>query len=374
MQVAIHAQAQLRHHARLYARVFFPMSILLFAHLLLAASLLLALGFHRHRAAQVAVVLWLLLAGVTDVSLRVQTGALHFLPWLLPLCVAMPEARLLSRRHAVFVGVIAALVGIVLRAPSHVFEPLRDLAAAPLFGLMPASGAALLILLAAILAGVRWFRQRQPMDAGLAFALLPAAIGCVQHHNATAWFAASGMFMLMAILHASYRMAFIDPLTGLPNRRALDETLARLSGQYALAMIDIDHFKSFNDTHGHAAGDVVLHEVANSLHRHAQGRAFRYGGEEFCIVFRATRHKSAQAALERARERIEAMKVRVKSAKKPASKKNPNTAREVDVIVTISAGCASRNETLRTPEAVLKAADAALYKAKAKGRNRVVMV
>ncbi len=351
----------------------FTMSILLLAHLLLAASLLLALGFHRHRAAQVAAVLWLLLAGLTDATLRVQTGALRFLPWLLPLCVALPEARLLSRRHAAFAVAVAATVGIVLRAPAHVFEPLRDLAAAPLFGLAPGAGAVLLILLAAALAALRWFRQRQPMEAGLAFALLPAAIGCVQPQDAAAWFAASAAIALSAILYAGYRMAFIDLLTGLPNRRALDETLARLSGQYALAMIDIDHFKSFNDTHGHAAGDVVLRDVARGLRRHAQGRTFRYGGEEFCIVFGTAQRKGAQAALERAREGIEATRVRVKSAKKSASKKTPNAAREVDVAVTISAGCASRSETLRTPEAVLKAADAALYKAKAKGRNRVVM-
>lgn len=349
------------------------MSILLFAHALLMACLLLALGFHRHRAAQVAVVLWLLLAGLTDASLRVQIGALRFLPWLLPVCVALPEARLLSRRHAVFAVAIAALVGIVLGAPSHVFEALRDLAAMLMFRLASASSATLLLVFAAVLAVVRWFRQRQPMDAGLAFALLPAAIGCVQHQNAAAWFAASGAITLSAILYASYRMAFIDPLTGLPNRRALDETLARLAGQYALSMIDIDHFKSFNDTHGHAAGDVVLREVANGLHRHAQGRAFRYGGEEFCIVFRAAQRRHAQAALEQAREHIEAMQVRVKSAKKAASKKSPNPAREVDVAVTISAGCASRTDVLRTADAVLKAADAALYKAKAKGRNRVVM-
>lgn len=351
----------------------FTMSILLLAHLLLAAALLLALGFHRHRAAQVVAVLWLLLVGISDASLRVQTGALRFLPWLLPLCVALPEARLLSRRHAAFVVVLAAIVGIVLRAPSHVFGFLRDLAATAVFGLAPGSGAALLVLVAAALAAARWFRYRQPMDAGLAFALLPSAVGCVQTQNAAGWFAASGAIALSAILYAGYRMAFVDLLTGLPNRRALDETLARLSGQYALAMIDIDHFKSFNDTHGHAAGDVVLREVANGLRRHAQGRAFRYGGEEFCIVFGAGQQKQAQASLERAREQIEAVRIRVKSAKKAASKKKPNEAREVDVAVTISAGCARRSDALRTPDAVLKAADAALYKAKAKGRNRVVM-
>ena len=70
--------------------------------------------------------------------------------------------------------------------------------------------------------------------------------------------ALAGAGGLLTVLYASYRMAFVDALSGLPNRRALDETLARLTGDYALAMVDVDHFKSFNDTHGHDAGDTVL--------------------------------------------------------------------------------------------------------------------
>jgi len=346
------------------------MSIAILAHLLLAAALLLALAFHRHRAAQVAVVLWLLFAGISDDSLRVQVGALLFAPWLLPLCVAVPEARLLSKRHALFVLLAVALAGIVLYAPPHVYQGLRDLVAAPFAGLSYTAIAALPCGVAALIAAARWLRDRNSMDAGLALALAVVAVACLDRSGAASWFAMAAAIVLVAIFHASYRMAFIDTLTGLPNRRALDETLSRLSGNYALAMIDVDHFKSFNDTHGHAAGDVVLREVAQGLHRHAQGRAFRYGGEEFCVVYgKGENRKRVAQALDRAREQIAAAKVMVPSAKK----RKARAPQKIAVSVTISAGCACRNENLKTPKAVLDAADAALYKAKAAGRNRVAM-
>src|SRR4029077_7824091 len=98
-------------------------------------------------------------------------------------------------------------------------------------------------------------------------------------------FAVAGEGTFVEIFIALYCCAFVDALTGLPNRRALDEALARLSGDYALAMVDVDHFKQFNDTHGHDAGDRVLRSVAQQLRATRGGQAFRYGGEEFCLLF-----------------------------------------------------------------------------------------
>jgi len=184
-------------------------------------------------------------------------------------------------------------------------------------------------------------------------------------------FAFAGLCALFAVLYASYRMAFMDALSGLPNRRALDETLAQLSGDYAIAMVDVDHFKSFNDTHGHAAGDRVLQAVAQQLRRERRGRAFRYGGEEFCLLFTGSRHHDAVAMCDETRARIEATRVRVRS--NPAKgKRAQNERADTEVKVTASIGVAFRDEQARFASEVIKAADQALYKAKAKGRNRVV--
>src|SRR5262249_12711732 len=142
---------------------------------------------------------------------------------------------------------------------------------------------------------------------------------------------------------------------------------------YAIAMVDIDHFKQFNDSHGHDAGDRVLKAVGQSLRRTRGGRAFRFGGEEFCILFNGARSRSAAEACEQARERIENERVRIRSA--PATRKRVQAVKrsaQSDVRVTVSVGLAERDAQTRAPHEVLKAADQALYKAKAKGRNRVV--
>src|SRR5204862_7845844 len=73
--------------------------------------------------------------------------------------------------------------------------------------------------------------------------------------------AAAGLVLVVSLVETSHRMAYVDELTGLPGRRALDEALGRLGGQYAIAMVDIDHFKRFNDEHGHDVGDQRLRKI-----------------------------------------------------------------------------------------------------------------
>lgn len=348
------------------------MTLLLATQLLLGAALLLAFGFHRYRVAQVCATLWLLLLGAGADTLRVQEGALRFAPWLLLASAAMPEPRLWSRRHLVWMFASMFLLGITLGAPPHVFAGLRDLAAWPLPVEGARNGAALMCAVAAFACLGWWSFSARTIELGLAIVLLLAAAGCAEHSVMAGWFAAAAATAVLALLYASYRMAFIDTLTGLPNRRALDETLSRLSGSYALAMIDIDHFKGFNDTYGHAAGDVVLREVAQCLKRHAGGQAYRYGGEEFCVVYDGRDSEKPAIPLERARKAVGIQRVTVPAPAPRRGKARPGATRQV--AVTISAGCAQRNAQRRTPDDVLKAADQALYKAKDKGRNRVVSV
>jgi len=175
----------------------------------------------------------------------------------------------------------------------------------------------------------------------------------------------------------SHRLAFRDELTGLPGRRALDERLRALGPHYVIAMADVDHFKGFNDTHGHDVGDQVLKLVAARLAEGGGGgEAFRYGGEEFCVLYRDKSLKDALPHLERLRASVERYKMAIRSDERPR-KQEAGIRRRGDSVptkilsVTISIGGAEPDGDLLSPTQVLKAADQALYRAKQGGRNRV---
>ena len=181
----------------------------------------------------------------------------------------------------------------------------------------------------------------------------------------------------LSILLDSYDMAYRDELTGLPSRRALSQKLLSLGRHYSIAMLDIDHFKQFNDTHGHDVGDQVLQMVAAKMAKTTGGGiAYRYGGEEFTLVFAGKQPEHAAAHLEQLRTTIQDYAMWVRETPRPvkkANKKAQNKARKKakPLSVTISIGIATRTPEYKTPEQVIKAADKALYRAKAKGRNCV---
>ena len=183
------------------------------------------------------------------------------------------------------------------------------------------------------------------------------------------------LILIVALLEASYSMAFRDELTGLGSRRALNEYLQRLSGCYTLAMVDIDHFKRVNDTHGHDTGDQVLKMVAGCLATvKGGGKAFRYGGEEFTIVFSGKQRDDALPHLEALRIAISRSLFTLRN--KPRPKKKPkkvsNQRSKVQTLkVTVSIGVAEHRERKQSAEQVVKQADTALYKAKHGGRNQI---
>ncbi|WP_203796098.1 diguanylate cyclase domain-containing protein, partial [Actinoplanes couchii] len=158
-----------------------------------------------------------------------------------------------------------------------------------------------------------------------------------------------------------------DPLTGLPNRRRLDETLdhewaraSRSEEPLALAMIDIDGFKLYNDHYGHQGGDECLRRVAKVLYGNVRSTDLvaRYGGEEFCIVMPETALEDARAAAERICRAV-------------ADLNEPHATAPLGR-VTVSIGIAAADPTPGAlPERLLKLADDALYEAKQSGRNRV---
>lgn len=189
----------------------------------------------------------------------------------------------------------------------------------------------------------------------------------------------SSVMLLAVPLNHAYNMAYLDELTGLRGRRALNERLRSLGRQYVIAMMDIDHFKKFNDTYGHDAGDEVLKIVAKHIGRvGAGGIPYRYGGEEFTVVFPGAEREPCVAALEEMRRDIAVYDMalrdhgtRPQSAERGASKRGRKSSVK-RVRVTISIGVAERSDKLESAHDVLKAADNALYRAKKKGRNCLV--
>ena len=185
--------------------------------------------------------------------------------------------------------------------------------------------------------------------------------------------------LLVSVFFLYWGRVYLDELTALPNRRALDERLQRLSGAYALAMVDIDHFKKFNDTYGHEEGDNVLRLVAKHLHSHTGARSYRYGGEEFCAVFEGAETSLAYETMEATRETLAGRSFTIRLPAKIRKKTSEEdrgamAGRGVKVSVTISIGIASPGPAHKTPQAVIQWADQGLYQAKEKGRNNVVQM
>ncbi len=188
------------------------------------------------------------------------------------------------------------------------------------------------------------------------------------------FFATGGLVLAISVIETSYSMAYHDALTGLPGRRALKEALLKLDGQYTVAMVDIDHFKKFNDWYGHDVGDHVLCMVASKLARvTGGGKGFRYGGEEFTVIFPCSLLDVIPHA-ERLRKTIETSEFILRGPERPKKKpENPATIKKSQrsVSVTVSIGVAERDDRHNTPLEVIKAADNALYRAKGYGRNQV---
>ena len=213
------------------------------------------------------------------------------------------------------------------------------------------------------------------IHSSFAWALLAAFLAFrATGASATVYLTTGGLVLVVSLVETSHRMAYGDELTGLPGRRALDEALLRLGGQYAIAMVDIDHFKRFNDQYGHDAGDQLLRMVGGQLTQiEAGGRPFRYGGEEFAVLFPGKSADDALPHLEKLRRAVERSTFTLRDRDRPARKPKqtaPVAARK-QLAVTVSIGVAEPAGARAAPEEVIRAADAALYRAKDAGRNRV---
>ncbi|MGE0873718.1 MAG: diguanylate cyclase [Burkholderiales bacterium] len=238
------------------------------------------------------------------------------------------------------------------------------------------------LLLAAALAAAAWraWPRQSRQEIGIAGALIAFYVACEWPERAdvfAVFLGAAGAILVVAVLQESHRMAFNDELTGLPGRRALQESLAALGPHYAIAMVDVDHFKKFNDTHGHDIGDQVLKLVAAQLDEvGGGGRAYRYGGEEFAVLFPGRGMGDALPHLEEIRAAIETYPMAVRGDDRPklpedGLRRRRDAGPAKTLSVTVSIGVAEPGAKHATPAQVIKAADKALYRAKEAGRNRV---
>jgi len=243
---------------------------------------------------------------------------------------------------------------------------------------------------------VRFLRHPKPVESGLLWSLA-ATFLALQAGGAgrlgNAYFATAGLILASSIIENSYVLAYHDELTGLPSRRSFQEALLRLEAPYAIAMIDIDHFKNFNDSYGHDTGDQVLRMVAVRLAQvGGGGEAFRIGGEEFSILFMDKAMREAAPYLESLRMAVAGSSFRVRGLserrtdargpdRRMGSKRKRQKAVDLrqrklqfpdqELSVTISIGVAEPSGGTKEAENVIQAADQALYRAKQAGRNRV---
>jgi len=374
----------------------------------LIGGMLLAWRFHSSRSFFALVVLFLAqesiaLFGGGHVSLGTAGGtALLASAVLVPLdfvLIALMQERGFTISATAPVGMLLFVQSVIVAVLSRAAEgsslpPARahHIATAvslPSYALAAFAAAGVFLL-------VRFLLTRKPVDSALLWSLSAFFMALRFTETArvsTVYSATAACILAASIIENSYLLAYHDELTTLPSRRAFNDAVLRLQHPYSIAVVDIDHFKKFNDTHGHDTGDQVLGLVAGALSRvTGGGQAYRCGGEEFNILFRGKPTSEVVDHLERLRAAIESAEFRVRTGDRRQVPRGPDRrnektrgrARKGDAIrelahgkppaplsVTVSIGVATSEKQTVEADLVLQAADKALYRAKANGRNRV---
>jgi diguanylate cyclase (GGDEF)-like protein len=343
--------------------------------LLLACNLVLALTSGR------------ISSTASDTLVRI-VGLL--LPLNLVLVAFLPESGIFSRYGLIRLGAFAlqiVSVGALLRyypapmlryldRPFALWLPIDTFRGLPHSVLLAFTFGLLLLLLALVR------RRFRPADIGLYWALISGfvalcVVGSVRLSSVA--FAAGAIVLVIALLEAFYTMAYFDELTDLPSRRSFNDAKLRLGSTYTVAMVDVDHFKHFNDTYGHDAGDQVLRMVASRIGEvTGGGKGYRYGGEEFAVIFPGKYVDETFPHLERLRRSIEEVPFKLRSQERREGKKKRRISlrrrkSKQQTNITVSIGVAGVDGDKRKPDDMVKAADKALYRAKSCGRNCTII-
>lgn len=315
---------------------------------------------------------------VSDVNYALATG---FLPILMLIFSLLPERGVLSFRALpaytfLFLALGFSVWGSIQNPPWLIEALMTDWLPPRYFDWthMPQ-----IVLASSLIVGLGLLllfavRPSTHMSAALGILLLLFVQFHFQHNIASLnVFSSTSLLMcLYAIIQESWRMAYLDELTELPGRRALREKFQSIGGLYTVAMLDVDHFKKFNDTYGHDTGDAVLRMIAAKMRKvSGSGLPYRYGGEEFTVLFNGKDVDQAREHLEALRKSIADSPFIINRQDRRGDQKKPNARTQKSVQVTVSIGAAESNKSINSPWDVMKLADKALYRAKKKGRNQV---
>lgn len=360
---------------------FYPLAVF-------TVALLLGWRFDRSRLIFTTVVTglagWLLLfyGNRYDVTGRIISDAVVTLLPLNIALLAMLKERGIFTAHGLLRWAIILIQPLVLWTLLHFGQynwlGVLDTPLIPLTALdsLPLEQPALLTFLIALsVTGYRGLFEARVMETGLFWALaliLYSLLSGYSHEVLSLFIATAILILVVAVVEITYTMAFRDELTGLPGRRALNQALLQLGSRYTIAMLDVDHFKKFNDTYGHDIGDEVLKMVAAQMAQvSGGGKSYRYGGEEFTVLFPGKGTEAALPHLEQLREAIANTPFIVRGPGRPKQKPEKTKAGSTKKVgITISIGAAERKGEIASAQEVIKAADKALYRAKKGGRNR----
>jgi diguanylate cyclase (GGDEF)-like protein len=360
-------------------------------YLVLAIASALAVQFNRSKfiaAAMVLAITYWLIQCCLQVSLQQPaaffafTALSLFAPLTLVLIGLLPELGVFNRYGfcLLLVPLIFLIAGMMLQQfDVSIFQSNSGLQAKPFSGYVLSLGSSIVFLVAALTLTVLLCLRDSETDVAILFCLIFLFCTLTFLHQSlisVLMFSAAGICLLHCLIKSSHDMAYRDELTGLRGRRALNERLRGLGRHYVVAMVDVDHFKQFNDQYGHDVGDDVLKVIAKHINRvGGGGTAYRYGGEEFSLVFAGKNIEACQPHLENVRESIENYSILLRDqhsrpdSSKEGKKQRGHNRKAKSVSVTVSIGVAERDEEQSKAEEVLKMADKALYKAKKNGRN-----
>ncbi|TNE80269.1 MAG: GGDEF domain-containing protein [Gammaproteobacteria bacterium] len=306
------------------------------------------------------------------------------LPVVLSLFIILPDT---GWRHPGFLVLIAfmsifalIIISLFQWQPLWFAKLMPHMSERGFMGLQISTAAGLLFLLALSLGIALPFLQHEQLDTSLpgcvVFSFITFGWFDLPHISAI-MFSAAGLLLIINQTHSLLNMVYRDELTQIPNRRALLRDVRNVGNNYALAMVDVDHFKKINDNYGHDVGDQVLKAVAAQLRRvTGGGKAYRFGGEEFCVLFRGRHAEQVTDFLELLRRTIAEYDMTARDKenrpriKKRGEKKRGASRRGGNIRVTVSMGVADSQDALHF-EGVLKAADSAMYRAKEGGRNQI---
>ncbi|OOE65005.1 GGDEF domain-containing protein [Salinivibrio sp. IB282] len=360
-------------------------------YFLLFTALLLS---HLFKSARVGMMVVILLVGYTVILTRLQSPLNHgttYMEYLL-LTVALPinllymiivrDQKLTSRFGLFFFLAIGMEIGWCALLVQQFGELSISLHQHPVLVRVTSVSPmpSLLIVLLSILVCVSIIRllRKNSIEDHAAFVSVLCGVTTLVFFNvpfiSSLIFSLAGVLLIANQISLSHQLAFVDGLTEIAGRRALEDELKHLGRQYTLAMLDVDHFKKFNDKYGHETGDDVLKLVAKHM-AHCEGgaSAFRYGGEEFTLLFKGKTNEHCLPFLDALREDIANYPLVLRDESRPHDDKQGRQKRghasdKKPVNITVSIGYADASQA-DTPDEVLQLADKALYKAKEAGRN-----